>query len=72
MIVNDRLDVAIAAGAHGVHLPAEGIPSVRARGLVPPGFLVGRSVHNAGDVARETAAAFRAGSTMQSMTSRKD
>ena len=45
VLVNDRLDVAIVAGAHGVHLRADSMPSDRARRLVPPGFLVGRSVH---------------------------
>ncbi len=47
VVVNDRLDVALATGAHGVHLPADGAPSARVRAAVPPGFLVGRSVHSA-------------------------
>jgi len=45
VLVNDRLDVAIAARAHGLHLPGEGVPAVRVREAAPPGFLVGRSVH---------------------------
>jgi len=45
VIVNDRLDVAIPGGAHGVHLRADSMPPPRARALAPPGFLVGRSVH---------------------------
>lgn len=44
VIVNDRLDVAIACGADGVHLPAHGLPSERARRLMPAG-VIGRSVH---------------------------
>jgi thiamine-phosphate pyrophosphorylase len=43
LVVNGPLDVALAAGAAGVHLP-EGAPMpLRPRG----GFLVGRSVHSA-------------------------
>lgn len=45
VVVNDRLDVALAAGAHGAHLPGSSLPAARARALAPPGFLLGRSVH---------------------------
>jgi thiamine-phosphate pyrophosphorylase len=45
VVVNDRLDVALAADAHGVHLRADSMPAARVRALCPPGFLVGRSVH---------------------------
>ena len=45
VIVNDRVDVALAAGAHGVHLRHESIPAPRVRTMTPRGFLVGRSVH---------------------------
>jgi thiamine-phosphate diphosphorylase len=45
VLVNDRLDVALAAGAHGVHLRADSMPAARVRAVCPPGFLVGRSVH---------------------------
>ncbi len=45
VVVNDRLDVALAAGAHGVHLRGDSMPARRVRELTPPGFLVGRSVH---------------------------
>jgi thiamine-phosphate pyrophosphorylase len=47
VVVNDRLDVALAAGAHGVHLRADSVPVAAVRRAVPPGFLVGRSVHDA-------------------------
>jgi thiamine-phosphate diphosphorylase len=47
VLVNDRLDVALAAGAHGVHLRSESMPAARVRAAAPPGFLIGRSVHTA-------------------------
>lgn len=45
VVVNDRLDVALAAGAAGVHLRGDSLPPSAVRAIVPPGFLVGRSVH---------------------------
>ena len=45
VIVNDRVDVALAAGAAGVHLRADSAPPERVRPIVPPGFVLGRSVH---------------------------
>ncbi len=50
VLVNDRVDVALAAGAHGVHLRANSMPGGRARAVAPPGFLIGRSVHSVDDV----------------------
>ena len=51
VVVNDRLDVALACGAHGVHLRAESFTIADARRLAPPGFLVGRSVHSSAEAA---------------------
>lgn len=43
LIVNDRLDIALAAEADGVHLGKEDLPLDAARKMAPPGFLVGAS-----------------------------
>jgi thiamine-phosphate pyrophosphorylase len=55
LLVNDRADVALAAGADGLHLPAAGIPPAEARRLVGPDRLVGVSCHGQDDVARAAA-----------------
>jgi len=48
LLVNDRIDVALAASADGVHLPEAGLPIAVARRLSHPGpFLIGMSVHGA-------------------------
>lgn len=51
IIVNDRADVALAAGAHGVHLREDSIPPATVRQLAPRPFLIGRSVHDADSAA---------------------
>ena len=45
VVVNDRVDVALASGADGVHLRADSVPVAAARALLPVPWLVGRSVH---------------------------
>lgn len=50
-IVNDRLDLALAAGADGVHLGPDDLPVAQARRLAPEGFLIGASAGSA-EVAR--------------------
>jgi thiamine-phosphate pyrophosphorylase len=48
LLVNDRIDVALASGADGVHLPEAGLPIAVARRLGRPGaFAIGVSVHGA-------------------------
>jgi thiamine-phosphate pyrophosphorylase len=51
-LVNDRLDVALACGADGVHLPSAGVPPREARRLLGPGRLIGVSCHGEEDVRR--------------------
>ncbi len=46
LLVNERVDVAAIAGASGVQLGEQALPAGAARQLLPPGALVGRSVHS--------------------------
>lgn len=50
ILVNDRLDVALAAGAHGVHLRSNSLPAKRVRAIAPANFLIGLSCHNAAEI----------------------
>jgi thiamine-phosphate pyrophosphorylase len=52
ILVNDRVDVALAAGAHGVHLRSDSAPAAAVRAIAPPPFIVGRSVHTLDEIAR--------------------
>ena len=45
VLVNDRIDIALAARVSGVHLPGRAVDCSKARSIVPEGFLIGRSVH---------------------------
>lgn len=46
-IVNDRADIAVAAGADGVHLGADDLPVAAARAVVGPDLLVGATARDA-------------------------
>ncbi|HET9947522.1 MAG TPA: thiamine phosphate synthase [Longimicrobiales bacterium] len=46
LVVNDRVDVALAAGADGVQLGARSLPPAAARAVLGPGFGVGVSCHS--------------------------
>ena len=52
VVVNDRVDVALAAGADGVHLRSDSLAAEAVSRIAPPDFLVGRSVHSADEAAR--------------------
>lgn len=55
IVVNDRLDVALAARAQGVHLREDSMSPAAVRRLAPPPFTIGRSVHDV-DAAAEAGA----------------
>lgn len=50
VIVNDRADVALAAGAAGVHVGDEDLPVAAVREVLGPGKIVGYSTHSIDDV----------------------
>ena len=57
LVVNDRLDIALAAGADGVHLTSTSVPADIVRAHAPDGFLIGVSCHSIGEVAAATSGA---------------
>ena len=55
LIINDRVDVALAVGAAGVHVGQDDLPCSVVRQLVGPDFVIGVSAHNP-EEARKAAA----------------
>ena len=65
ILVNERIDVAIAAGASGVHLKESSVMPEQARRIAPPGFVIGCSVHSiASAIARKSADLLIAGTVL--------
>lgn len=56
LVVNDRVDLALAIGADGIHVGQEDLPLDIARALVGPDVLVGLSITDAAQLARADAA----------------
>ena len=52
LVINDRIDVALACGAEGVHLGQRDLPVDQARRLLPPEVFIGWSVETMDDVAQ--------------------
>ena len=73
-IVNDRLDVALACGADGVHLGQDDIRAGVAREIAPPGFIIGVSVGTVDEAVRaeEEGADYLAISPVFSTASKND
>ena len=56
ILVNGRLDIALAARAHGLHLPAMGIQPADLKPFLPRGFWLGASTHSLREARRAAAA----------------
>jgi thiamine-phosphate pyrophosphorylase len=50
VLVNNRVDIAMAAGADGVHLSSQSVPANVVRRHVPTGFLIGASTHSTEEI----------------------
>lgn len=55
LIINDRLDIALAAGADGVHIGANSLPVAAVRRLIGKGKLIGYSAHTLDEALRAQA-----------------
>jgi thiamine-phosphate pyrophosphorylase len=56
ILVNGRLDIAIAGGANGVHLPSAGLEASDLISCIPPDFILGVSTHSLREARRAAAA----------------
>jgi thiamine-phosphate pyrophosphorylase len=70
VVVNDRLDVAIAARADGVHLRQDSVAVADARRLAPNPFVIGRSVHNLDETRAAAGADYLVAGTVFQTTSK--
>ncbi len=57
LLINDRIDVALAIGADGVHLPADSFDPADARALLGSSGLIGVSIHTVAEAANASSAA---------------
>jgi Thiamine monophosphate synthase len=64
LLVNDRVDVALATGADGVHLKEQSVLPDQVRRIAPEGFVIGCSVHTTAAVAARKAADFLTAGTV--------
>ncbi|HXU91381.1 MAG TPA: thiamine phosphate synthase [Methylomirabilota bacterium] len=73
-VVNDRVDLALAVGADGVHLGQDDLPARLARPLLRPGMLLGISTHDVAQAhaARDAGADYVAVGSMFATTTKAD
>lgn len=64
LLVNDRVDVALATGADGVHLKEQSVLPDQVRRIAPEGFVIGCSVHTTAAVAARKSADFLTAGTV--------
>lgn len=55
LVINDRIDIALACDADGVHLGQNDLPADEARKLLPPAVFIGWSVESMDDVQQSAA-----------------
>lgn len=74
LLVNDRADIALAAGADGVHLTSASLPTAVVRENFPPPFVIGVSTHtfSEAEAARRSGADFAAFSPIYETPSKKN
>jgi len=72
VVVNDRIDVALASGADGVHLRGDSVAVEAARRLLAAPLLVGRSVHNVDEARAASGADYLIAGTVFSSPSKPD
>ncbi len=58
ILMNHRTDLALACGAHGVHLTSDDVPPCHIRRITPPGFVIGVSCHSVHDLRAAASADF--------------
>jgi thiamine-phosphate pyrophosphorylase len=72
VVVSDRVDVALASGADGVHLRSDSIAPDVVRRMTPDGFLLGRSVHGAEEAAAVTSVDYLIAGTVWASASKPE
>ena len=72
VIVNDRADIALAAGAAGVHLGSDDVPVRAVRSIAPPAFIIGASVRNEDEIENASAADYVAIGSVYGTRSKRD
>lgn len=70
VLVNDRVDVALAANASGVQLKERSVLPGEVRRIAPPGFVIGCSIHSVASVAARNAADFLIAGTVRPTVSK--
>jgi thiamine-phosphate pyrophosphorylase len=72
VLVNDRVDVALAAGASGVQLKERSILPDEVRKIAPSGFVIGCSIHGVAAVALRKSADFLIAGTVMPTASKRE
>lgn len=72
VVVNDRADVALAAGAAGVHLGSDDLPVASVRAMAPPAFIIGASLGSESELAHAKGADYVGIGPVRTTTSKLD